>query len=66
LSMLAMIAQAKSIDRQAELDRCRVLREQMAPMLRAGQGLSAIVGYRKEARRCARIERRPQRGDGAY
>ena len=36
LSMFAAVAQARSIDWQAELDRCRALREQMEPLLRAG------------------------------
>lgn len=58
LPMLAAVAQARPIDWQAELDRCRVLREQMGPLLQAGQGLSAIARSGTEARRCAWIERR--------
>jgi len=40
------------------LDRCRALREQMEPLLRAGQGLSPIARSGAAARRCVWIERR--------
>ena len=43
LPMLAAVANAKPIDWQAELDRCRTIREQMEPLLLAGQGLSPIA-----------------------
>jgi hypothetical protein len=36
--MLAPVAQARPINWQAELDRCRAMREQMEPLLLAGQG----------------------------
>jgi hypothetical protein len=58
LLMLAAVAQARPIDWQAELDRCRAMREQMEPMLLAGQGLSPIARSGTTARRCAWIERR--------
>jgi hypothetical protein len=58
LPMLAPVAQARPIDWQAELDRCRVLREQMQPLLLAGQGLSPIARSGAAARRCVWIERR--------
>jgi hypothetical protein len=58
LLTLAPVAQARPIDWQAELDRCRALREQMAPLLLAGQGLSPIARSGTEARRCVWIERR--------
>jgi len=43
LLALAPVAQARPIDWQAELDRRRALREQMAPLLQAGEGLSAVA-----------------------
>ena len=43
LPMLAAVGQARPIDWQAELDRRRALREQMAPLLQAGEGLSAVA-----------------------
>jgi hypothetical protein len=58
LPMLVAAAQARPINWQAELDRCRALREQMAPLLLAGQGLSPIARSGTAARRCAWIERR--------
>jgi hypothetical protein len=57
LLALAPVAQARPTDRQAELDRCRALREQIGQLLLAGQGLSSIAA----ARRCAWIERRALR-----
>ena len=58
LPMLAPVAQARPIDWQAELDRCRAMREQMEPLLLAGQGLSPIARSGSAARRCVWIERR--------
>ena len=58
LPLLAAIAQARPIDWQAELDRCRAMREQMEPLLLAGQGLSPIARSGTAARRCVWIERR--------
>ena len=52
LPLLAAIAQARPIDWQAELDRCRAMREQMEPLLLAGQGLSPIARSGAAARRC--------------
>ena len=54
LPMLAPVAQARPIDWQAELDRCRAMREQMV----AGQGLSPIARSGTAARRCVWIVRR--------
>ena len=39
LLTLAPVAEAAPIDWQSELDRCRAMREQMEPLLLAGQGL---------------------------
>jgi hypothetical protein len=61
LLALAPVAQARPIDWQAELDHCRALREQMVPLLQAGQGISAIARSGTAARRCAWIERRALR-----
>ena len=58
LLVLAPVAQARQIDWQAELDRCRALREQMEPLLLAGQGISPIARSGTAARRCIWIERR--------
>jgi hypothetical protein len=58
LPMVAAVAEARPIDWQAELDRCRALREQMGPLLQAGEGVSAIARSGTAARRCAWIERR--------
>jgi hypothetical protein len=62
LPALAAVAQARPIDWQAELDRCRAMREQMEPLLLAGQGLSSpIARSGTAARRCVWIERRALR-----
>ena len=58
LPLLPAIAQARPIDWQAELDRCRAMREQMEPLLLAGQGLSPIARSGTAARRCVWIVRR--------
>jgi hypothetical protein len=58
LLALAPNAHSKSIDWQAELDRCRALREQMEPLLLAGQGISPIARSGASVRRCVWIERR--------
>jgi hypothetical protein len=58
LLALAPVAQARPIDWQAELDRCRAMREQMDPLLLAGQGLSPIARSGTGARHCVWIERR--------
>ena len=55
---LASGAQARPIDWQAELDRCRALREQMQPLLLAGQGISPIARSGAAVHRCVWIERR--------
>jgi hypothetical protein len=63
LPMLAAVAQASPIDWQAELDRYRALREQMAPLLQAGVGISSIARSGAAARRCVWIERRAMKHD---
>jgi len=61
LPMLAAVAQARPVDWQAELDHCRALREQMGPLLRAGEGISAIARSGTAARHCVWVERRALR-----
>jgi hypothetical protein len=61
LLALTPAAQARPIDWQAELDRCRALREQMAPLLLAGQSLSPIARSGTSARRCVWMERRARK-----
>lgn len=61
LSMFAAVAQARSIDWQAELDRCRALREQVGPLLQAGVGVSAVARSGTAVRRCVWIEQRALR-----
>jgi hypothetical protein len=58
LTTLAPVAQARPIDWQAELDRCRSLREQTEPLLRAGVGVSAVARSGTAARRCVWMEQR--------
>ncbi|MGY8668112.1 hypothetical protein Q3C01_37905 [Bradyrhizobium sp. UFLA05-109] len=54
-------AEARIIDWQAELERCRALRENMAPLLLAGEGTSGVARSGRAARRCMWIERRAAR-----
>jgi hypothetical protein len=61
LLALAPVAQARPHDWQAELDRCRALREQIEPLLRAGVGVSAVARSGTAVRRCVWIERRALR-----
>jgi hypothetical protein len=55
---LASVSQARPFDWQTQLDRCRALREQMEPLLLAGQGTLTVARSGTAARRCAWIERR--------
>ena len=64
MAMLALItsgAQARIIDWQAELDRCRALRQNIAPLLLAGEGTSGVARSGRAARRCMWIEHRAAR-----
>ncbi|WGD53769.1 hypothetical protein QA641_07695 [Bradyrhizobium sp. CB1650] len=61
LALIASSAHARIIDWQAELARCRALRENVAPLLQAGEGISAVARSGATARRCAWIERRAAR-----
>lgn len=59
MAMLAPIASRAdaAIDWQAELQRCRSLRENVAPLLQAGEGMSAVGRSNRSVRRCIWIQR---------
>ena len=57
LALMAPRADATIIDWQAELQRCRALRENVAPLLQAGEGISAVGRSNRSVRRCIWIQR---------
>ncbi|MEH2491067.1 hypothetical protein [Bradyrhizobium sp. AZCC 2230] len=57
LALMASSADAAMIDWQAELQRCRALRESVAPLLQAGEGISAVGRSNRSVRRCIWIQR---------
>jgi hypothetical protein len=57
LALMASRADAAIIDWQAELQRCRTLRENIAPLLQAGEGISAVGRSNRSVRRCIWIQR---------
>ena len=57
LGLMASSAHAAMIDWQAELQRCRGLRESVAPLLQAGEGISAVGRSNRSVRRCVWIQR---------
>jgi hypothetical protein len=57
LALMASRADAAIIDWQAELQRCRTLRENIAPLLQAGEGISAVGRSNRAVRRCIWIQR---------
>lgn len=57
LVLLASRADAAIMDWQAELQRCRALRESVAPLLQAGEGISAVGRSSRSVRRCIWIQR---------
>jgi hypothetical protein len=61
LALAVSAAGARPVDWQAELDRCRALRENMAPLLLAGGGTSGVARSGAAARRCLWIARRAAR-----
>jgi len=61
LALITSRADAAAIDWQAELQRCRALRETVAPLLQAGQGISAVGRSNRSVRRCIWIQRRAVR-----
>jgi hypothetical protein len=61
LALIASRADAAIIDWQAELQRCRELRQTVAPLLQAGEGISAVGRSNAAVRRCVWIQRRAVR-----
>ena len=57
LALMASCADAAVIDWQAELQRCRALRANIAPLLQAGEGISAVGRSNRSVRRCIWIQR---------
>ena len=57
LALTASSADAAIIDWQAELQRCRALRESVTPLLQAGEGISAVGRSNRSVRRCIWIQR---------
>jgi len=57
LALTAPYADAAIIDWQAELQRCRELRASVAPLLQAGEGISAVGRSNRSVRRCIWIQR---------
>jgi hypothetical protein len=57
LAPMAPRADAATVDWQAELQRCRTLRENVAPLLQAGEGISAVGRSNRSIRRCIWIQR---------
>ena len=57
LALMASCADAAVIDWQAELQRCRALRANIAPLLQAGEGISAVGRSNRTVRRCLWIQR---------
>ena len=60
MAMLVLIvprANAAIIDWQAELQCCRDLRQNVAPLLQAGEGISAVGRSNRSVRRCIWIQR---------
>ncbi|HEX7564418.1 MAG TPA: hypothetical protein VF396_14390 [Bradyrhizobium sp.] len=60
LVALAHTAHARPIDWKAELERCQALRENVTPLLRAGEGQS-VSRSATAMRRCAWIEHQAKR-----
>lgn len=54
---MASSAEAATIDWQAELQRCRELRQSVVPLLQAGEGISAVGRSSRSVRRCIWIQR---------
>ena len=57
LGLVGTRANAAIIDWQAELQRCRELRASIAPLLQAGEGISAVGRSNRSVRRCLWIQR---------
>ena len=57
LALTASSANAAIIDWQAEMQRCRAVRDSVAPLLQAGEGISAVGRSNRSVRRCIWIQR---------
>ena len=57
LGLMGARANAAIIDWSAELQRCRELRASVAPLLQAGEGISAVGRSNRSVRRCIWIQR---------
>ncbi|MCA1431899.1 hypothetical protein I6F33_02830 [Bradyrhizobium sp. BRP20] len=57
LVLMAPRADAAIVGWQAELQRCRSLRQNVAPLLQAGEGISAVGRSSRSVRRCIWIQR---------
>ncbi|MDH2345837.1 MULTISPECIES: hypothetical protein [unclassified Bradyrhizobium] len=70
LALMASRADAAIVDWQAELQRCRELRQTVVPLLQAGEGISAVGRSSRSVRRCIWIQRMAVRkkvpGAGAW
>jgi hypothetical protein len=56
-ALMSSNAGAAIIDWQAEMERCRAVRATVAPLLQAGEGISAVGRSNKSVRRCIWIQR---------
>lgn len=56
-ALTASSANAATVDWQAEMERCRAVRASVAPLLAAGEGISAIGRSNRSVRRCIWIQR---------
>ena len=56
-ALMASGAKAAIIDWQAEMERCRAVRASVAPLLQAGEGISAVGRSNRSVRRCIWIQR---------
>ena len=54
---MASSVNAAIIDWQAEMERCRAVRASVAPLLQAGEGISAVGRSNRTVRRCIWIQR---------
>ena len=54
---VASSVNAAIIDWQAEMERCRAVRASVAPLLQAGEGISAVGRSNRTVRRCIWIQR---------
>ena len=54
---MASSVHAAIIDWQAEMERCRAVRASVAPLLQAGEGISAVGRSNRTVRRCIWIQR---------